>query len=256
MIIKLYKGEVELDYEDAKHTYTDVKTGLVLNGVTSILKVVDKSDALVPWAVKMDLGYMKVCLLDPEMSGKWTQDKLDDLVDFAKKEHERSRDISAEFGTGVHALIEEYIKGGNPKAEDPLSQARLDNFMATQKDMGFEFVQSERIVMSKEHQYCGTTDALGYYKGEMYVFDIKTNTVKPPSKRSGIYPTYWYQTAAYQHAIQEEDGIELAGRILVRIGEDGVEVGVVAGKEAFDKDFAAFLGAKALYNRNHELSKR
>lgn len=254
-IVKLYKGKVELAYDDEKHTYTNTKTGKILNGVTSVLKVVDKSDALVPWAVKIDLTCFRDALLNSNHVGPWTAADLEELYEYSKREHDRQKELAAVFGTYVHGLVEMEAKGIKAETQDPLALARLEGFVRTVRDMDLHIFDSERIVMSKKYGYCGTADIIAHYDTGTYVVDIKTNTIKGYSKRSGLYNTYWYQTAAYQQAVEEEMGIELAGRIIIRIGEDGVEVGVESSREAFKKDFKAFLAAQTLYNRNNELKR-
>lgn len=245
MDIKLYNGEVTLRYDDEKHTYTDLGNDEILTGVTSVLGMIDKSEKLVPWAVKTDLNYAKEKILKAQSLSKR---EVDSIFKLAATAHDRSRDDSAEFGTYVHALVEDYVKGKEMSPTEPEAIKRLDQFKEIHKSLNLEVVESEKVIHSRLHRYAGTTDLLVLFKGDLYVGDIKTNSVNPYYKKSGVYLSHWLQTAAYQKALEEELGLNIKGRMVFRLGEDGYEV-AFQDNSTLDDDFGCFLAAQTIYKR-------
>ncbi len=85
----------------------------------------------------------------------------------------------------------------------------------------------------------------------MVIGDLKTS--------SGIWPEFALQTAAYQHARQEETGKRYRKRIILRLGKaprpDGGLDFEVHELTSFRADFQAFQGALALKRRLDVLSK-
>ena len=53
----LYDGKVELSFDSDKHIYQ--VNGKIVDGVTSIIQIVDKSGPLMYWAVGQAIDYLR-----------------------------------------------------------------------------------------------------------------------------------------------------------------------------------------------------
>ena len=195
-LVKLYRGKVVLkfvtDHAD-KHEYYD-KKGNILSGVTYFTGVVDKSDALIGWAVRS----MGDFLLQEANKGN---DKItNELISIAKIEFRRIKQEAMDNGKAIHAWIEQWIAGENPEIPD---KAEIRNgvtaFMDFQNTHKVNWLESERLVYSKKYNYPGTADAIGRIGKDLVLFDFKSS--KPSSvSPDGIYPEHSIQAAGYQLA--------------------------------------------------------
>lgn len=240
MLTKLYNGTIELDFDPKVHKYT--LNGKKVDGVTSILKMINKP-ALIGWAVRTDMADLKEALL---RSPKITRQDLDELIKEASNKHEEIKNVSADFGTIVHAGIEYYIKRGSYHFQDgEAEQKAITTFISWAQDNVKEFVDSERVVYSKKHKYCGTLDFTCYLKDTdgLFVGDIKTT--------GHIYPEYLLQTAAYALAYQEEMGTSVVGRVIVRLKEGEIETKITRDRK---EDEAAFKAVLKVSRRLNKLS--
>lgn len=219
----------ELSIDEAAHAYT--WGGQFVPGVTSILKCIDKP-ALMPWAI----GVTRDFWLEAVSSGRTDFQKIH------KESWNASKKISkdaANIGKNVHAYAECFFKN-QPLPELTTDQAKL-GVEAFHKWLDAHKVvikASERLVFSKEHYYAGTCDFVAEIDGVLSVGDIKTS--------SGIYPEMRMQTAAYQHALQEEKDMKFEVRWIVRFDK---KTGDFEAKPFydFDLDFAGFLAALKLH---------
>lgn len=251
---KLYNGEVNISFDPDKHKY--YWNEKEVDGVTTVFNIISKPQ-LIPWAVNTDLQYARNAIIDRQPE---SLEDFDQIFKEAKGEHNRIKSSAADKGTGVHKLIEdwagavlglpEYIASGDAVIL-PAESKKFDLFLKWYQENKVQVVSSEQRVFSKKNLYCGTMDLLLRWKGKLYVGDIKTNSVKPPRK-TGIYFTYWLQTAAYQNACEEETKEKIFGRVIVRLGDDGIEVATSTKRKDYLEDKKAFLGALTLYRRNKE----
>lgn len=241
MTSELYNGKVILDFNEKVHKYTI--DGKRVDGVTSILKIINKP-ALIGWAVRTDMFDLKRSILN---LNRITEQDLDELIKVASSKHEEIKTVSADFGTGVHRIIEQFIKTGKVLLEGTTPETKhvVDLFIKWAKENVSEFRDSERVVYSRKLGYCGTLDFTCFLKGSsgLFVGDLKTT--------GRIYPEYWLQTAAYQLAYQEELGVNVEGRIIVRLKED-IEIQTSKDQK---KDKTAFKSVLKLYRRLNELAR-
>ncbi len=88
---------------------------------------------------------------------------------------------------------------------------RFDEWVAAS---GVKVKEVELHVVSKEHKYAGTFDAVGTLPGSraLVLFDWKTS--------AGIYPDMELQLAAYAQAYKEQTGIEIKKGVIVLVGKD------------------------------------
>lgn len=240
----LYNGEIELEFNDAKHLYT--ANGKPAWGVTSVVGVLNKP-ALVYWAANMSADRFRE-LVKPGQS--YGEVDIELMYNEIKSAHRRSSEKATTVGTLVHGAIEQIINAliaGNTKTSLPIDEKMLNcvnAFSAWVREHDVEFLASERKIFSKEHWYAGTLDVLARVDGDLSVVDIKTS--------SAVYPEYFYQTAAYCRAVQEEDQTPVKRSIILRVDKDGkgfeaVENGTI------DESFEIFLACLRIYR--HQMTK-
>ena len=224
----------ELQFNEKSHRYTI--DGKPLTGVTTILSVMAKP-ALIQWAANMSVAYVKEHLTDLK--------DLDEVLKVAKTAHRLKKEEAADVGTIAHKWIEDWINGEKPKP-DPLVDHMTSNFVKWAEENKVEFIEAEKRVYSKVHWFAGTLDFLCKMNGKTYLGDLKTS--------SGIYDEYFYQTSAYQLALNEHDpDIKIDGHVIINCKKDGG----FNKKFSFDydKNIKAFMGAIAIYRRKGELER-
>ena len=216
-------------YDDGEHAYTF--DGQFVPGVTTILKVIDKP-ALLHWNMKVMRDYW----LTAVSSGRT------DFKDIHRESWTASKKISkaaADIGTNVHKYAEHFFKG-LPLPELLTDEAKrgAEAFHKWHDSHTIKLLASERKVMSLEHYFAGTCDLIAEIDGEYCVGDFKTS--------SGIYPEMRMQTAAYQQAIQEEKGMKVDARWIIRFDKKTGEFEAKRFAD-FDLDFLGFKSALALH---------
>lgn len=194
---------------------------------------------------------------------------------------ERVKERSALEGTLVHETVEGLLLGQHPVV-DPSIQPSIDAFLMFIEKNGIE-VHKDHVefrLVNYEHRYAGTLDAVATIGGKIGILDIKTS--------QEVYRDYNLQTAAYMAAMNGSvKGLET--RWILRIdqvrpclrcgadlrskgGRDKVmmdwknprmrgcdhEWGDLEGRVELKEfpewrdDFQAFLGAKKLWEWEHE----
>lgn len=230
MIFKLYNDTIELCFDPVKHKYTIDGKGI--DGVSTSIKILAMSK-VDDWAVNLDFN---------KFEELWDRGiNYGDAIRMAKKFHAEQRDGRADLGTNVHKGIENFINLVNPFHEidreviiasfTEEEKARVRLFMKWADLNVDHFVDSERPIYSKKDKYCGTLDFTCVLKGQdgLWLGDIKNAKY--------IYPKNFLQTAAYQAAYTEETKRPIIGRIIVRLGDDYVEV---VKRTKFKPDYASF----------------
>jgi hypothetical protein len=219
----------EFVFDDAAHMYT--WAGQPVPGVTTILKVIDKP-ALAGWYKKMVRNYW----LEAVKAGRTDWDAIHKESWSADR---KVSDAAKDIGKNVHLYAEHHFKK-LPLPELLTDEAKrgVEGFHKWLDEHKVEILASERLCYSKEHHYAGTCDFIAKIDGVVSVGDIKTS--------SGIWPEYRLQTAAYQHALQEERGTKFEVRWIVRFDKE------TGGFEAkpfydFDLDFRGFKAALDLH---------
>lgn len=225
---KIIYGQ-ELTFDEKKHAYQ--WGGAFVPGVTSILQCIAKP-ALMPWAIGVTRDY-------------WLEAVNAGRTDFAKIHKESwsaSKKIAkdaANIGHNVHEYAEAFFKN-QPLPELLTDEAKrgAEAFHKWTSAHTIKILASERRVFSKEHYYAGTCDFVAEIDGVFGVGDIKTS--------SGIYPEMRLQTAAYQHAMQEEKGIKFPVRWIIRFDKKTGEFEVKSFYD-FELDFSGFKSALNLH---------
>ncbi|RLJ03094.1 MAG: hypothetical protein DRP08_03965 [Candidatus Aenigmatarchaeota archaeon] len=237
---KLYKGEIELCFEPATHTYT--VNNEIVYGVTSIVEVLNKP-AVLYWAVNKTIEYLdanlQVGLVIDEVNKKA-------ILDEAKYAHRRHLKKAGDIGTAIHEWLEKYIKATinkEPLPDKPVNKEMkksIEAFLNWTKKHKIKWLSSERKVYSRKYKYAGTLDAEAQINGHLAIVDFKTS--------NGFYPEYFLQTSAYVKALEEETGNKYHYTVIVRIPKNGNELTYVKN-ENIDLYFRSFLGCLENYKR-------
>lgn len=231
-------GGAKLAFDDAKHAYT--YDGNTVPGVTTILRVIDKP-ALVPWAVGLAANYWFDAIRDGRTD-------LEAIHKESKNAHRSFTRDAANIGSNVHDYAECYFKGRPlPEIKTKQAQNGVDAFHKWVDANKIEILAVERRIYSKTYNYAGTTDFVARINGELGIGDYKTS--------SGIYPEMRFQTAAYQHALQEEKDMKFEVRWIVRFDKKTGEFEAKPFYD-FDLDFAGFKGALDLHNALQGMKKK
>lgn len=199
----MYNNKYEIGFKPDGHQYiiTDRQNqSWEVASWTKVLDQLDKSSALLPWAVNCALTYI-------EQNAETAKTDLSGVLSMAKKEWRSIKDEACDIGSEVHGIIDRYIKSGL----DTIGELRpeVENaflaFLDWEKTSGVEWVENEcRVYNSKVH-IAGTFDAIGIIKGKRTLIDFKSS--------KGFYSAYELQLAGYMSGLMEYDNIlpETAG---------------------------------------------
>ena len=198
---KLYNGEVEVQFDSGvdgnKHAYK--KDGKRVRGVTTIMNVLDKS-GLINWAVGLSRDY----LLEKNI-GEYVITETD--INDASRQHTIKKNSAADSGKLAHRWIEYYLNGENPDMPtDQEAVFAINAFKQFESEMKPEWLELEKVVYSRKHDYVGRFDALAMIDGKKTLIDFKTS--------KGVYREQFYQLGAYKKAWEEEQGI--AGGVITK----------------------------------------
>lgn len=236
--------------------------GKPLTGVTTILGVIAKP-ALVPWAAKMTVEYIKKnCVGDVENVYVCNNEQLEE----AKNAHRAKKEAAADFGTVVHDKIEGYIRwcidnnNGAPTdqyefdltgtgltpAKVTRVEVNLNDFVAWAQENVGTFLESEARLYSENHWYAGTVDIIYRDKdGNTWIADIKTS--------GAVYPEYYAQMGGYDIAYEEMNGNQnIYGYLVIRLDKEKGDMELVGFNDtAMCREY--FLHALGLYRITNNL---
>lgn len=118
---------------------------------------------------------------------------------------------SAEEGTLIHETMEKIFVGESPYI-DPSIKPAIEAYLAFREQNSIQIDPEyiEKRVVSHDHRYAGTMDALALIGGRFGVLDIKTS--------AAIYRDYSLQTSAYIAPLKKEIP-ELKTRWILRIDQ-------------------------------------
>lgn len=281
--VSLYGGTEKVIFYPDSHRYKH-SDGEWLIGVTSATGMLDKSGALVPWAVNLACDF----LLDVKSTGKAV---MDHHIEEARKQHQIRKVREADVGTMIHEWAEQFALAKAAGAEGPKLPEVTDCFSEEQhakviagilaflswyEENDVRIVEAEQIVFSRVHRYVGTMDLMFTMGTEdhkvLHFGDYKTG--------GGIYDDMLYQESAYKKARLEEvswcreRNLEYPDHFNLEIGDDLIirfakedkhdkegnlkeEAGTVELRsirpEDSDKNFNCFLGLLACKRREKEL---
>lgn len=284
-----YDNTIELRFDVDAHVY--YKVGplgelVAQDGVTTVLKVIDKSHALVPWAAKKTVEKVlrlmprvikqEPVVIDPaakdfidagsptypvEYVAEMTLDAFEKLLTDAKSAHRDILDDAGDVGHMAHTWLEYYVQAciaGDEQSKEtkllnmPNDERAANCCLAALSWMhghNVRWLYTERKIYSRKYGYAGTLDGICLvdscddkaccpkpFKDRLTVSDWKSS--------NGLRLTYRYQTASYEQAIEEELGLDITDRWILRLGkEDGEFEPWHLTQEDFHDDLAGFLDA-------------
>jgi hypothetical protein len=104
---------------------------------------------------------------------------------------------SAQEGTLLHEAVEGILLGKNPDIPKEIAPAVASFREFFEKNnIGVTSELVERRILSTDHRYAGTVDAIATIGGKLGVLDIKTS--------QAIYRDYNLQTSAYMDALKDQ----------------------------------------------------
>ena len=168
--------------------------GVEYPSVTTILDILDKSSALMGWAVKCTGKYI-IDNYNPESD-------ITELVATAKKEYRNVSDEAKDIGSEIHNIIEQYIKSGRDAVGDMRDEVEnaFIAFLEWEEMFIDKWIESEKNVFDPDICYAGTMDAIAQFKdGRIVAIDFKSS--------KGFYDGYDMQIAAYRAAREKLTGI-------------------------------------------------
>ena len=216
---KLYDRSITIKFDGRAHAYTWEEKGLFVPGVTKILSRSAK-EGLLPWASNTAADYVYNSLVANSTIGavKDTDDitvnigELKRICKEAKGAYRRVSKEAADIGKKVHKFAEQWLSGeqpGIPPEADERIALGCEAFLRWLREHDVRPLIPEKVCFSKRWLYAGTCDFWGYIDGELTVGDFKTS--------KAVYIDHLLQTAAYQVAIEEELGVTVPARQLIRL---------------------------------------
>lgn len=226
-----------------KHDY--LLNGKPLNGVTSILKILGKGDALTQWSANLAAKSFSENVMDWLNTGMENLD-MEFVIQTAKYKWKEELASAGKFGKNVHKAVEMFVKKeSSVLALDTRELRAYENFKHWFENEKMVCLDSEKPVYSKTHWYAGTIDLiLQDSLGKVWIADVKTS--------SSIYPEYFFQTAAYQCALLER-GFDkpIEGHIIINVKKDGkVDIKKSYG---YERNLKAFLCALEVFRTKQDL---
>jgi predicted transposase YbfD/YdcC len=244
-----------------------------LDGVTNIVKLITPSKPLMVWAVRKALEKTKKLLMDGGYvyldgdTKSLYESVLDEILAKAKQADTEELEDAGEVGHVAHDHIEKIIKSILVNDEDRrmelLAKLPVDDRSANGAiaaicwivEHKVRFISTERRVFDRQHDFAGTCDGVAWVSscndpkccpkpwiGErLSIIDWKTS--------NALRVSYLWQTAAYQNAIESEDGIQILDRWILRLDKETADFDpwYREGRAAFEEDFAGFLNALATH---------
>ena len=236
--LNLYKGKEKITFDEDKHIFYDGK-GEKLLSVTAATGVIDKSGALMGWAVKM----MGLYLLDQKLKGN--KIITEGLINEAKREYRRLKTEAADIGTEIHEWVSDWILKKNPEMPDNEKVVNgIMAFLKFQKEHKFKWIESERYIFSKKYRYAGILDSIAKEGNKLILVDFKSS--------NGIYDSMRFQVSGYKIAWEEETGKKIDERMILRFGKNDGEF-EIKRLDNDAKDKKAFLNCLNLKKRLKEL---
>jgi hypothetical protein len=257
-VLWFYKNTVCVLYDDEAHIY--YKNKVPQDSVTTVLKVYDKSDRLVPWAAKVAMEKLLRNLPvfttadGRQMISAMPYEVFLTLAMDAKSAHKDRLDEAASVGKEAHSYIEAHIKYElgritqmPDKPTEPRALSCCNAALDWMKAHNIRWLQTERKIYSREYEYTGTMDGLCYadscgnrvcchteFKDRLSLADWKTSNY--------MSEVYRLQVAAYKKAWQEEFKAHIEDCWVIKLGkEDGDFQTWHIEAEDFDRDFEGYL---------------
>jgi hypothetical protein len=268
-----YDGKITLFYDDSEHSYSRFADGdyILIPGVTTVVHIIDKSNALTQWAANETTNYARFMwnelsadqkaelLADTARFEKWFNDTLEQARFNFKAISQTGMDI----GSLAHNCLEDSIKYALKSTGGIVSEVlNLPELMEAANCVTaamewmhrhrVRWICTERKIYSLLYDYAGTMDGLAFvsscndpdccpfhFENVLSLIDWKSS--------NRLYDEYRYQTAAYENAHEEEFHVDIKHRWVLRLGKtDGKFEAWHITESDFETDLQVFLDALAL----------
>ena len=254
MVITYPDGEtVDLLFDRRLHSYK-VEDEIVPSA-TKVLDVISKP-ALVPWALKVGVGWLERNIFhDEKSSSKKTnvyksQMGMDSIIKGIKSAYRQKSHSALNIGTITHDWVEDAINwklnGGEipklPTQEEALNS--IDAFKSWVGENNVEWISSEEKLYNRKYKYAGTVDARANINGEYCIIDWKTS--------KAVYPAYHLPVAAYAKAAEDMYEDKVDATYILRCDKATGRFEAVRSTE-IEENFRAFIAALTLYRRLKEI---
>ena len=181
-IVKILGETITFDDTNNRHLFSK-GNGEILLSVTAATGVVDKSAALIGWAVRLGKEYLLAKIDNGE------QITVLDINEAANL-HRIKKEEAGNIGDKIHAWVNEWIAGQNPAMPE---EEKVRNGA-----MAFLQFQKENKVK--------------WIENKLALIDFKSS--------NAIYKEYGLQVAGYQIAYEEETKKKIKYRLIIKFGKD------------------------------------
>jgi hypothetical protein len=283
-----YSNTIELRFSATDHQYFRVEelgNLTPVKNVTTILHVIDKSFALVPWSCRVFAEELlrtiplstTVDEFGSLMLASITLEDFTKLVMAAKDTHKRVLTNAGDLGHLAHKCLEDSIQHAmdhesgivtelRNMPEDPKAAACALAAFRWMNQHKVRWLKTEQKIYSKEFEYAGTMD------GKCLVTSCDDPTCCTESftdslsiadwkSSNALHTEYILQVAgAYAHAEHEEYGEDIQHCFILRLGKNEDEAGKfepwrIPARD-FPEAFAGFLYSLQLTNIIESINKR
>ena len=268
---KFYKDTVTLRFNKKEHRYYRVgELGnlIPLNGVTTTVGIIDKSNMLTPWAAKMAIQKL-LRMMPTEMDKEGvirikalSFEEFTTIALEAKSAHKDKLEEAGDIGQAAHKCLEDSINFA--LQNDPEKKVRslinipTDERAANGATGGFAWMQKHNVrwveteskIYSKEFDYAGTCDGICIVDS---CDDVSCCPVPFKDRRSMadwkssnyLKIEYLFQVCAYKHAkLEEFPELPIEDIWILRLGKSEEEAGKFESwhttADEYEEDFAAF----------------
>mgnify|MGYP001563776596 CR=1 FL=1 len=248
---KVY-GDTSITFYPDSHQYrrTGEKTCLV--SVTGATGIVDKSRVLMQWATRLNADYLREWV----QKNPLTEENLMEAIGKSQEYYNEKKEEAADIGSQVHAFAQNYAlhqlkRGELPQITDDMPIGVINGisaFLTWVDENHVEFIDVEKLVYSKQHDYVGLADAVAKVHGLLTMIDYKTS--------NGIYFEHIMQVSAYREAYNEEFGDLIKYSVILKFNKSNgeLETKQIEMGEHIDS-FEAFKAALTLKNIVKEYTK-
>ena len=277
-----YGGKAVIEKKPHGAFFTHRRQGekKTLLSVTAITKKLDKSKALIPWAVDLACSHILAKVESGGAETKYGKDEITLMVEEARLRPEQAKVKGGETGELIHTFAHKFaiakIAGTeiptldhlNPEIEEQQKALNgISAFLDWYNENDVEFIDMEKMFYYNSHlagdtteeniiEYFGYADLVAVVNGKLAMIDYKSS--------KGIYSEQKYQIAAYSNARDAEILFHYAnGRSNERIIDVDMVVNfnkltgelMTESVEAADhkKNVEAFLGLYKVAVREKEL---
>lgn len=228
-----------------------------LPSVTTIIRVLDRGEALVRWKINRVADAIVSKILSAVSNGgaltEINECFLKRIVAESKSVLNTNQSENTAIGSAVHSLIESALKSGGSgidEASSCLSEQVINAFRAFRSwsnDVGFVCLSSEMGLYDIEMGYAGRADCVCMVNGKKYIVDYKTS--------NDFYEEYPIQVAAYVNAYNKLFGPDgkVDGFGVLRLDKGSGKYYWMDYSDLYEYYFAIFKGCCEIYRAKSAL---